>query len=257
MSFVPATGFDIFAFHVSDGRKEGNVEIEEYAEIAPQYYDGDMEPLLEKYLAETKWQSLLDCGCGDGGFLFSLYKRGYARDKAIRAVDFSKSRIELVKKIDPSIQAAVDNAEDLATIPDASVDFLVSTQVIEHVDDAKMIATLDRVVKDGATLYLSTVYKKWYGWYFYRNQKKQWALDPTHLREYRCDSELLDKLAKERFTVLENVKKLQYFPVIDFFVKRLGIKNRLLYSNRFVRLVRKIRVPIFGYYNWIIVLKKK
>ena len=110
--------------------------------------------------------------------------------------------------------------------------------------------------KSGSIIYLSTVFKKWYGWYFYRNNGK-WVLDPTHLREYKKDAELFDFVDKNTFEILESRKKLIFFPLMDFFMKRLNIKNREIYNNKFLELIRKIKRPVPGYYNWEIVLHKK
>ena len=119
----------------------------------------------------------------------------------------------------------------------------------------KAIEAMSRVLKKDGRIYLSTVFKKWYAWYFYRN-KGRWVLDPTHLREYSREAQLLDLILASGFRVLENQKSLFWFPVIDFFVKQIEIKNRSLYENRIPSLLRRIKVPILGYYNWELVLVK-
>lgn len=231
------------------------MDIEEYSKKAPQYYSDYIPLLLKKYLKESVWNSFLDCGCGDGSLLFALNKKGYFENKNIFAVDLSKNRINLVKKISSKIKASVDSAEDLKTIKNRSIDFFVSTQVIEHVDDKKMMSEVCRIAKSGGIAYISTVYKKWYGWYFYRNNG-HWVLDPTHVREYSTDEQLFNIIDKNIFKILENKKTLQTFPVLDFFIHRLNIKNRELYNSNLVKFIRKIKIPIFGYYNWEIVLKR-
>jgi len=110
-------------------------------------------------------------------------------------------------------------------------------------------------MRNHGIVYISTVFKKWYAWYFYRNKGK-WVIDPTHKREYVRDEELLELFDKEKFKLLENKKSLLFFPVLDFFVKRLNISNRNFYNKLLFKILRKIRVPILGYYNWEIVLKK-
>jgi len=231
------------------------MNIEKYSQIAPQYYSEEIPSILKKYLEKKEFTTILDCGCGDGSLLYSLNKARYFDDKKVLAMDLSKNRIELVKKIAGNIIANVDSAEDMKTINDNSIDFFMSTQVIEHVDDRIMIKKIEEKVRSGGIVYISTVFKKWYGWYFYRNGKK-WVLDPTHLREYSSDSQLLNLFDKNKFKLLEEKKHLQWFPVSDFFVKRMGLGNRKLYENKIMRMLRKIRIPIFGYYNWEIVLEK-
>jgi len=232
------------------------IDIEDYAKTGTQYYNKVISFILKKYLKSKKYNSLLDCGCGDGGTLYTLKKQGFLENKEVYAFDLSKNRIELIKKIDGNIKTFVDNAETMSNIRDNSIDFLICEQVIEHVDQVKLLNSINRVVKSGGIIYLSTVFKKWYGWYFYRNNGK-WVLDPTHLREYKKESELFDFIDKDKFEILEKGKKLIFFPLLDFFMKRLNIKNREIYNNKFLRLLRKIKRPVPGYYIWEIILHKK
>lgn len=232
------------------------MDIEKYSRIAPQFYINEVPKLLEKYLKQNNWQNYLDCGCGDGSLLYALNSNNFLDGKNIFAIDLSENRINLVKKISPNINAFVDSAEELKTINNESIDFFVSTQVIEHVDDKKMISEIYRVLKRGGTAYISTVYKKWYGWYFYRNNGK-WVLDPTHLREYSYDGQLLNIIIdKNKFEILENKKTLQKFPVVHVFLKLFKVNNRGIYENKILNFTKNIKIPIFGYYNWEIVLRK-
>ena len=231
------------------------MDIEKYSNIAPQYYRDQIPKLLKKYLEAEQYNNILDCGCGDGSLLYSLDKLGNLKRKKVWAIDLSKNRIELVKKINGNIIAAVDSAEELKTINNDNIDFFISTQVIEHVDDKKMIERIGEKVRSGGIIYISTVFKKWYGWYFYRNNGR-WVLDPTHLREYSSDKELLSLFNKDKFRLLEQKKSLQWFPISDFFVKRIGLYNRKVYENKLMKIIRKIKIPIFGYYNWEIVFRR-
>jgi 2-polyprenyl-3-methyl-5-hydroxy-6-metoxy-1,4-benzoquinol methylase len=232
------------------------MDIEQYAEFAPQYYGIDLPPLLERYLKTQQYKSLLDCGCGDGSLLHALYKRNYLLGKEVGALDLSAYRIELVKKINQEIIARVDSAETMATVPNSSIDFFISTQVIEHVDQEKMLDSIARILKVNGTAYVSTVFKKWYGWYFYRNAAGKWVMDPTHVREYTKDGQLLNAIRRRNLMVAENKKTLLMFPVIDLIFRVLKIRNRRLFENRFLSLLRRFALPIPGYYNWEIVMKK-
>jgi 2-polyprenyl-3-methyl-5-hydroxy-6-metoxy-1,4-benzoquinol methylase len=231
------------------------MNIEEYSKIAPQYYSDHIPELLKKYLLNCSFVNFLDSGCGDGNLLNALIKNNLLIGKKIFALDLSKNRINLVQKIDSGISARVDNAEEMKTIEDDSIDFFVATQVIEHVNDKKMVDNIYRVVKKDGIVYISTVFKKWYGWYFYKNNGKS-VIDPTHLREYEKDRELLELFDNTKFKLLENKKTLLKFPPIDFFVKRSRIENRYFFNNKFFKFLRKIKIPIAGYYNWESVFKK-
>ncbi len=231
------------------------MDIEEYSIIAPQYYNDNISSLLRKYLDCSNYNNILDCGCGDGSLLHALNKLNYLNNKKIFAIDLSKNRIKMVKEINPNIVAVIDNAEKLISIKNNSIDFFISTQVIEHVDDKRMIKQIKKKVRNGGIVYISTVFKKWYGWYFYRNKNK-WVLDPTHIREYSSDKQLLNLFGKNKFKLLEQRKRLQWFPICDFFIKRIALKNRKLYEHIIMKIVRKIKLPILGYYNWELVFRK-
>tara|TARA_B100000315_G_C14171536_1_gene404788 strand:- start:138 stop:590 length:453 start_codon:yes stop_codon:yes gene_type:complete len=140
-------------------------------------------------------------------------------------------------------------------LPDASIDFLISTQVIEHVqNDSDMVSEIHRILAPNGTVYLSTVFKRWYGWYFYRCNGK-WTLDPTHLREYTHDDQLLDILKKRGFDVVQNKKTRDGRPLLDAITRRLG-GGRKIYENRVFKRLRRFCIPIPGYYIWEIVCTK-
>ena len=50
---------------------------------------------------------------------------------------------------------------------------------------------------------------------------------------------------------------MMWFPITDFFLKRLCTNNvKMVYRNRFLHFLRKLKIPIIGYYFWEIVLQK-
>jgi len=230
--------------------------ISDYSDYLFQYYTTIIPDLLKKYLKKISQTTLLDLGCGDGSLLYSLKKNGYFKYKNIYGIDLSPKSIELVKKIDPKINAYVDNVETAKAIKNNSIDFIVSTMVIEHVDDKKMLIAIDRILKKKGVIYITTVFKKPYGWYYNRRDGK-WVMDVTHLREYAKDEELMKLINKKKYSILESKKSLLWFPVADFFTRRLMIKNRKFFEeNPLFNLIHKIKIPIIGYYAWEIVLQK-
>jgi ubiquinone/menaquinone biosynthesis C-methylase UbiE len=135
----------------------------------------------------------------------------------IWAVDLSEIRL---KRIDCEIKVK-DNAETLDEIPDGYFDLILSIMVIEHCDDRKALLAMHKKLKPDGTLFLQTVFKKkWAKWYFYGGK-----LDPTHIREY-TDKTLFNGLPYD--VVHEEMKLIKYR-----------------------------HIPIFGYYAWTLVLKKK
>lgn len=237
-------------------KKYKQMDIEEYARKLPQYYSGTIPPLLLTYLNEASWKSLLDCGCGDGSILSALKTHNFFKNKKIYAIDLSKNRIQLVKNIAKQIQATVDNAEQLKSIKTNSIDFLYSSYVVEHVDNIKMFSTIDRVTKKQATIYISTIFKTWYGWYYKRKNGK-WVMDVTHLHEYSTDNELFDSINMKHFRILKSRKTQMFFPIVDFIIRRLPINNRNIFMEHpLLNSLRKITIPIVGYYDWELVLRK-
>jgi len=241
-------------------KKNSTIGIEEYSRLLPQYYGMTIPKTLKIYLDTTLFTSLLDCGCGDGALLFILKQNNYFKNRKVSAIDLSQNRINLVKKIDSKIYAYVDSAETLNSIKDNSIDFFMSTHVIEHVDDKKMLKAIDRVVRKNGTIYIATIFKKWWGWYYYRKNGK-WVMDLTHLREYSKDEELIGLIDRKKFKILEIKKTQLSFPIIDFFIRRLFMNNLIanrefFAKNKLFNLIRKITIPVLGYYNWEIILKK-
>jgi 2-polyprenyl-3-methyl-5-hydroxy-6-metoxy-1,4-benzoquinol methylase len=230
--------------------------IKDYSEYLPQYYGISIPGLLKKYLNSVSFKSLLDLGSGDGALLYALKKNDYFKNRSIFAIDLSPISIGLVHKIDKKITAYVDDAQTISKIKTNSIDFLVSTHVVEHVNDKKMLRAVERVTKKNATIYIGTVFKKWYGWYYYRRNGK-WVMDLTHLREYNKDDQLMKLIDKKKFKILESKKTQLWFPAIDFLLRRLFVRNRKLFADQPIfSAIRKLKVPIPGYYNWEIVLKK-
>ncbi len=228
---------------------------EEYEQYV-HFYSDYVPPMLADLLKgvpspSAKPFTLVDIGCGDGALLYAPKAGGYLRGKRVLAVDHSEQRLRSVRLIDPEIQCISADAAAIPEIQAKECGLVLCTQVIEHVpDDAKMIGELARILAPGGRVYLSTVFKKWYGWYFYRCNGK-WVLDPTHLREYSRDDQLLGLLEKAGFRVESMRKSLFWFPVVDFFLRRFGCSSRKIFTNRILRGIRSAaQVPIFGYYNW-------
>jgi 2-polyprenyl-3-methyl-5-hydroxy-6-metoxy-1,4-benzoquinol methylase len=230
------------------------MNIEQYAK-RKQFYSDEVPPLLSECLTNGEWESLADLGCGDGSLIYALNQRGYFQGKSVFAVDLSQNRIDRVNEQNSGVTCLVADACDTG-LGDSSIDLLLSTQVIEHVeDDGEMAKEMFRILSPGGTIYLSTVFKKRYAWYFYRCNGK-WTLDPTHLREYTQDKQLVELLESGGFEIVANEKTLDGRPIIDSVLRRLRV-GKYVYRIPLMKLLRKVRVPIPGYYIWELVLQKK
>jgi ubiquinone/menaquinone biosynthesis C-methylase UbiE len=121
--------------------------------------------------------------------------------------EFICKQIVECKKINGKIKTVQDDAQKLTSIPDDYFDLVVSTQVIEHVDDdGAMLKSLHRFCKKGGIIYLDTVFKKPYARYFHKNQYNKWALDPTHEREYMNDQVLFPTIKETGLKIIYSKK---------------------------------------------------
>lgn len=232
------------------------MDIQEYSRRFIHFYEDAVPALLAEQITDDLG-SFMDVGCGDGNLLQALAARGMLEGKRVYAVDISPQRIQAVQQACPDFECLVAGAEHLEGIANGEIDLLATTQVIEHVsDDAEMVAEIARVVKPGGAVYLSTVFKKPWAWYF-RRCNGRWALDPTHLREYQHDSELLDVLEKAGLEPLANRKTLICYSLMDPLMRLLKVKRSVFLRSRVLRALRRIKLPILGYYVWELVLRNR
>jgi len=148
---------------------------------------------------------ILDLGCGDGGIITAISNT--FKDKELFGVDISPRRIGgLVKRI-PHGQFVCGDVCKTA-LKERFFDLIISTQVIEHLEnDCDFVKEVERLLKPAGYLYVTSVIKKPWAVYIYRNNGK-FVLDPTHVKEYKHKEEFLD-LFKEGFRLV----KLNIFPV--------------------------------------------
>lgn len=116
----------------------------------------DTGELIEGF-AITAADTVLDIGCGDGGYATFSGKHG----AAVILADVDAEKIEIAQRrvLDAgarSVKTLVTDAKPLP-LPDAHVSRIVAMEVLEHVDDpAQFMAELVRVAAPGA-LFLLTV----------------------------------------------------------------------------------------------------
>jgi 2-polyprenyl-3-methyl-5-hydroxy-6-metoxy-1,4-benzoquinol methylase len=230
------------------------MKFEKYAKQT-HFYSQKIPLLLKKYLSEKNTKSYMDLGCGDGALLFEMLNSNFLKNKKIYAVDLSEKRLEKIKKLKSDITCIQNDACNLKDIQNSEIDFITSSQVIEHVsDDEKMIKEMHRILKENGTIYLSTVFKKKFAWYFYRCNGK-WTLDPTHVREYTNETQLFSIINNNNFQIIETKKSFIWFTPIHFILRLFKTKNDI-HKHTVIRLLQKIKIPIPRYRNWELILKK-
>lgn len=154
--------------------------------------------------------SIIDVGCGSGIILYCLRQAGYLEKAETFGLDIDSKSIRIFKIRNPQAKTILSDALDLKKkIRSESFDFVICNQVVEHVkDDRILLSEINRILKKEGLLFISSVLKKWYGLYWYRNKFGQITVDPTHLREYASVKEFKQLLAGAGFFV----KKLKILP---------------------------------------------
>jgi SAM-dependent methyltransferase len=231
------------------------MDIETYAARHPQLASEVVEPHLLEWLARADFSTLLDVGCGSGRLISALSSKGLLERVSVRGVDLSQRQIDSFRERMPHVEVAVDDAESLHTVPDHTVDFLVSTQVIEHVDDALMLAAVRRVLAPGGIAYISTVFKRPWARFVWRNREGAWSLDPTHLREYTDEGQLLRLLDPDGPLLIDSRKAPVSYPALDFAIRRLRLDPQRVFALPAGRVARGLRIRVPGYFIWSLVLR--
>ena len=149
----------------------------------------------------------------------------------------------------------VADATDVSELRDASVDGVIASQLIEHVDDdGALVRELARILKPNGWWYVSSVLRARHAWWIYRVQGS-WRLDPTHVREYRSEGELLEVLSHPDLTVTSVATAPVSYSLLDLALRgaarvRLTAQERLpaIYRERpLLRKLRAVRARVPGY----------
>jgi ubiquinone/menaquinone biosynthesis C-methylase UbiE len=235
-----------------EGKNMQNME--KHAKETPYFLNFNIPILLRGLLKVlNKPFSLVDLGCGDGSLLYALYHNNLLKDsKHIVGVDISKTRIKRLSYFCPFADGIIADVQDLSQIHDNYFDIAISTQVIEHVpSDFKMLQEVNRILKSGGYLYISTVIKKRCGFWIYWN--KGFKLDPTHVREYSSDQQFINLLRKTGFKVIKVETKNVTYPLIDLIIRLLiylGLikpQSDFYLRHSFLSKLRNLKFKVIGY----------
>jgi len=223
---------------------------EKYSKENICFFSTDLPELLVEIIRKKQPSSLVDIGCGDGNLFFSLIKEGLLKKiKKLIGVDLSPERLCRVKKYFPKVSTILSNACDLTKLKNNQFDLVVSQQVIEHVeDDNQMLQELKRILHPEGYLFISSVVKKWYGWWIHR-YNGQIRCDPTHIREYHSKEEFVSLLGKNGFKVLKTELRSFQPSIINGIIRYL-VKKDMLREDKARQFMKKARLKIIvpGYY---------
>jgi len=244
-----------------------NRNFREYSKKHVHFYDLKISDLLEKAVKSKNSRdfSLVDLGCGDGSLLFSLQRKELLLNAGkIVGVDLSPERIKNLGKNAKGVVGIVSDACNVEELENNVFDAVISSQVIEHVsDDNELLKEIRRLLKSDGVAYISSVIKKWYGFYIYRNKGK-FRLDPTHVREYSSKEDFLKLLERNELKISECKVKIVKYPLSDLIIRmliKIGLTNsstaRNVYiESRWMKSYRKLIIPIIGYYTIEVLCKK-
>jgi ubiquinone/menaquinone biosynthesis C-methylase UbiE len=147
----------------------------------------DIINILEK-LRKNKKIKMVDVGSGDGNLAINFINN---KKVDLTVTDISETRLERIKQITKNklsnyVQDDINNSK----LKSNYFDFVNSEMVIEHVpSDKKMLKEVNRILNKNGYFRISTVFKKGFSFWFYRNNGK-WVIDPTHVREYSSQKEV-------------------------------------------------------------------
>ncbi|MPQ96718.1 methyltransferase domain-containing protein [Modestobacter sp. I12A-02628] len=145
--------------------------------------------------------TVLDLGCGEGRHAFEAYRRG----ASVIALDWGQAEVATTwawlgaigaaGEAPAGARAGVVRGDLLALpVPDASVDRVIASEVLEHIpDDQRAMAEIERVLKPGGRVAVSVPR--------YGPERVCWALSDSyhaneggHIRIYRA-TEVRERLA--------------------------------------------------------------
>jgi len=215
------------------------------------FYGTEVPRLLKNLDYEDK--RVLDLGAGDGEVLYGLYRK-LIKAGTITAVEISKDRCDNIERELPEANVKCEDATNTKLYSEW-YDIVICNQVIEHIEEEnKLLGEIYRLLNKGGVCFLSTVYKERFNFGYYWNKKGERMLDPTHVREY-TDISLLIKL-RNMFNEVYSLKIPMWFSITDFILPRLGIQGHIYETNWLLRMLRKIKLPVLGYYTWELLLWK-
>src|SRR5205814_775579 len=107
-----------------------------------------------------------DLGCGDGPWFKLLESKGHISPaQPVYAVDLEAARLRRVAHRFPYAKTVLAPGDDVPQIASGTLDFIISTMVLEHVpDELKFLAEIRRMLKPGGKAYVTTVFKKRWAW---------------------------------------------------------------------------------------------
>ncbi len=173
---------------------------DKYSTIAPDYhyrqidkkafrrYNASLDTRFQRLVKNVEKEAgdrtlkLLDVGCGDGVALYLISKR--CPNIELHGVEPDNMALEMAKKHLPNAVLNNSNSNSLS-FRDNFFDMVISSDVIEHVDDPdRMLSEIKRVSKENAIVIVGTPIRR-----------TKHPIDPHHVQEFFTEDfmELMSK----------------------------------------------------------------
>jgi 2-polyprenyl-3-methyl-5-hydroxy-6-metoxy-1,4-benzoquinol methylase len=183
--------------------------------------------------------NILEVGCGEGRGVSVLIEKG----SSFTAVDKIKPVIDDLQKKFPTGKFMAMNIPPLQGLADNTYDFVVSFQVIEHIqDDGLYLKEIHRVLKPGGRALITTP-----------NRSMSLTRNPWHIREYLPKE--LSALASKTFRKVEvkgitgNEKVMKYYEENKKSVERITRWDFLKLQYRLPAAVLRVPYELLNRWN--------
>jgi SAM-dependent methyltransferase len=225
-----------------------------YTHAHRHFYTAALPPLLLETVTERGAGVVADLGAGDGATLWALEQRGLLGDTAY-AVDLSEERVARAEAISPTIRGVVADVTRVDALADGSVDGVIASQVIEHLDDDRaLVPEIARLLADGGWWYVGTVLRGPRAWWIYHVDGR-WQLDPTHVREYAAEQDVLAALEHPLLRIDRVQTTPLRYPIVDLALRGAAAAHVLphdalagAYARRpSLARARRLRLRVPGY----------
>ena len=205
--------------------------------------------------------TILDIGCGVGTLLHGIMEEC---KPGTRVIGLTKNKQHCEYAGVFAKGADVINADALHTpFRDRSIPLIFSTMLIEHVDDRACLREIRRILEDGGTLVLSTVLKRRWAYYFYRDERGGCMLAPDHVKEYTAVGELTGLMSEHGLVVSQSHVTAIRFSPVEFLLRSLyritGSRCvKKVSRTRFMAVVRRLtRIPVPGFFAMELIARKR
>jgi ubiquinone/menaquinone biosynthesis C-methylase UbiE len=148
---------------------------------------------FKKYIKQGK---VLDSGCGDGTFL-DILNNNYSNKLDYEGTDISKSAINLTKKFDFVNKTYITDLEKINTFPKKKYDAVISSEVLEHINDWKLaLKNLTSVVESKGYVFITVPHGM-----------KYWARNDEFAKHFRRfeKGQIESVLKKLKFEIKESL----------------------------------------------------